>query len=31
MWNFFRVENEHVKNMAQLKAVEDLQLPVKIY
>lgn len=28
-WNFFRVEKEHIKNCGDLKAVEDVQLPVE--
>lgn len=27
MWNFFRVEKEHINNQARLKAIEDLQYP----
>lgn len=30
-WNFFRVENEHVKNFANFKAVSDLGLPMCPY
>lgn len=26
MWNFFRVENEHVNNVGQFRAVRDLSL-----
>ena len=26
MWNFFRVENEHVTNVGQFRAVRDLSL-----
>ena len=31
MWNFFKVENEHLKNISSLKAVEDIeQLTIEI-
>ena len=26
MWNFFRVENEHVNNVGQFRAVRDITL-----
>ena len=26
MWNFFRVENEHVTNVGQFRAVRDISL-----
>lgn len=26
MWNFFRVENEHVNNVGQFRAVRDISL-----
>ena len=25
LWNFFRVEHEHIRNISSLKAVEDIE------
>ena len=27
LWNFFRIEYEHIKNLKNFKAVEDIHLP----
>ena len=29
MWNFFKMELEHVRNVNSFKAVETLNLPIK--
>ena len=29
MWNFFKMEIEHVRNVNSFKAVENLNLPIK--
>eukprot|EP00761_Pharyngomonas_kirbyi_P014627 gb/GECH01014657.1/.p1 GENE.gb/GECH01014657.1/~~gb/GECH01014657.1/.p1 ORF type:complete len:721 (+),score=135.17 gb/GECH01014657.1/:1-2163(+) len=31
MWNFFRLENEHLNNCGQFRAVKDIPLPFKTY
>jgi len=30
LWNFFRVEKEHIKNQLAYKAVEDMSLPINM-
>jgi hypothetical protein len=30
MWNFFRVEKEHVENIGEFKVVEKVDLPFKL-